>query len=82
MLLVVFATWDMVDPTVLCVSFGLVLLQQLWTVIYSFIICYYPVLCPKGDDPLTTGQVNRAITFTTSASSGTLAGSIRFTFNG
>ena len=36
---------------------------------------------PKGDDPLTTGQVDHAIVITTGALSGTLAG-VRLTFLG
>eukprot|EP00937_MAST-01D_sp_MAST-1D-sp2_P003849 g3849.t1 len=39
-------------------------------------------MCPKGDDPLTTGQVNRAITITTSVASGSLTGTVKVTFNG
>jgi len=39
-------------------------------------------MCPKGDDPATASQVSRAITVTTSAASGTLAGTIGITFDG
>jgi hypothetical protein len=39
-------------------------------------------MCPKGDDPATTSQVSRAIVVTTSATSGTLAGTIGITFDG
>ena len=39
-------------------------------------------MCPKGDDPLTIASAYRTISFTTSAKSGTLSGSIKFSFNG
>jgi hypothetical protein len=38
-------------------------------------------MCPKGDDPLTTFTDYRTISITTSASTGTLYGSFKFTFN-
>jgi EGF-like domain len=39
-------------------------------------------MCPKGVDPLTFYSSYRAITITTSADSGLLRGSLKFTFNG
>ena len=38
--------------------------------------------CPRGDDPETTGQAARQIILTTGATSGTLAGTLRLTFDG
>ncbi|CAN0348582.1 unnamed protein product, partial [Phaeothamnion confervicola] len=39
-------------------------------------------LCPKGDDPLTTGQGVRTVRLTTGAAAGRLAGTVALTFNG
>lgn len=39
-------------------------------------------MCPKGDDPLTTGQTDRALILRTSADEGLLRGELTFTFNG
>jgi hypothetical protein len=39
-------------------------------------------ICPKGDDPFTENQNYRAISITTSASSGTLTGQFQLTFQG
>ena len=39
-------------------------------------------LCPKGDDPLTTGQADRAFMLRTTAEGGLLGGELSFTFNG
>jgi hypothetical protein len=37
-------------------------------------------MCPKGDDPFTISSDYRSITIVTSATSGTLAGSFKFSF--
>lgn len=39
-------------------------------------------LCPKGDDPLTTDQADRALILRTSAEEGPLIGELSLTFNG
>lgn len=39
-------------------------------------------LCPKGDDPLTTDQADRALLLRTSAEDGLLSGELTVTFNG
>ena len=39
-------------------------------------------LCPKGDDPLTTDQADRALLLRTSADEGPLSGELTVTFNG
>ena len=39
-------------------------------------------MCPKGDDPMSTFTGYRSLSITTSASSGTLAGKFKLTFNG
>jgi hypothetical protein len=39
-------------------------------------------MCPKGIDPLTSYSEYRTITLTTHSDSGTLAGQLKFTFNG
>ncbi len=44
--------------------------------------CRAAVMCPMGDDPLSTGQYNRAIKITVSHTGGVLSGSIRIIFAG
>lgn len=39
-------------------------------------------MCPKGDDPLTTGQSDRVLMLRTTAQGGSLDGEVLFTFNG
>lgn len=39
-------------------------------------------MCPKGDDPLTTGQADRALMLRTTAEEGLLGGKVTVTFNG
>lgn len=39
-------------------------------------------MCPKNDDPLTTGQTYRSIVITTGSSGAALVGSIKIHFNG
>lgn len=39
-------------------------------------------LCPKGDDPLTTDQADRALLLRTTAEEGPLGGELTVTFNG
>jgi hypothetical protein len=39
-------------------------------------------LCPKGDDPFSEYTDYRTITVTTGGTSGTIAGNMKFTFNG
>ncbi|OQR83560.1 hypothetical protein ACHHYP_14571, partial [Achlya hypogyna] len=39
-------------------------------------------MCPKNDDPLTTGQAYRSVVLTVAGSSSALAGTVTFTFNG
>lgn len=39
-------------------------------------------MCPKGDDPLTTGQSDRALMLRTTAEGAFLEGDVTFTFNG
>ena len=39
-------------------------------------------MCPKGDDPLTTDQADRAIMLRTAAEGGLLDGELSVTFNG
>lgn len=39
-------------------------------------------MCPKSDDPLTTGQSDRALMLRTSADGGFLEGEVTVTFNG
>lgn len=38
--------------------------------------------CPKGDDPLTTGQSYRTVYLSTNATAGSLTGSFTVTFDG
>lgn len=39
-------------------------------------------LCPKGDDPLTTNQADRALLLRTTAEEGLISGELTVTFNG
>jgi hypothetical protein len=39
-------------------------------------------MCPKGDDPVTTGQTYRSIKITTSAATGALSGTVSINFLG
>lgn len=39
-------------------------------------------MCPKGDDPLTTDQADRALILRTSAEDGLVSGELSLTFNG
>ncbi|EQC30579.1 hypothetical protein SDRG_11637 [Saprolegnia diclina VS20] len=39
-------------------------------------------MCPKNDDPLTTGQTYRSVVLTVAGAGSALAGTVTFTFNG
>jgi hypothetical protein len=46
------------------------------------VLFFYPVMCPKGDDPLTLNQQNRKLRLTVSSSSQSLQGFVGLQFAG
>jgi len=83
---IVFVIWGMLETAVRSVSDLSYLLMAMkdeeWLSACICSVWLATELCPKGDDPLTTGQASREILLGIDTLSGSLSGYLAFFFNG
>lgn len=69
---------SLISPPLLCSPRQ----DEIYCCATSLFPCPQSGLCPKGDDPLTTDQADRALLLRTTAEEGPLNGELTVTFNG